>query len=631
MQDIARNAERRLRLQARVGRLRAGAAIAADVVVTHNEVNDRHGTGVLVQRLVERSPDLLSIRAYDHYGGEHVLEPGVVMPALSDRAEIYRWTLETTSGREARRVLCVPFTEPELLAALSLHDAQGADLCLYVMDDSNVRAKRISDALMAEAIEKAKLRLAISSDMRDVYEAKFARRFWILPPTLPAGILPGRSSGARDGRAVILGNIWGRSWLRALSETVRGSGLSVDWYASAPHSPFLDAVAEELAEDGIHIRDHPPVAELAERVREYEVSLVPSMPTGGEPENEAVAALSLPTRIPFLVAASEIPIVVLGAPDASAARFVTHFGLGAGCRYERGELRATVERFRGATARAELRDAVARMRVMLRCDSPARWLSGAIEGGAPPSQQFEALQVQPPLSLRSYIEEGSPLGPWMDGFEATHAALRRLAAQGHRPRFILDAGASTGIWSTVAARTFPDARYVLIEPLKGCYDDADLRFHREQLRESSLVEAAVGSCEGTTTLHFDRSLYQASRYPSALEGEDLQSVTVLMTTLDTIASDAGLDGPGLLKLDLQGGELEALDGASRLLQELVDVVVVEVTLDPISDEVPSWGQIDERLRAAGFGPSDEAGSWRDPDTGRLLQLDLVYARRGTPR
>ena len=37
---------------------------------------------------------------------------------------------------------------------------------------------------MAEALDKARLRLAISSDMRDAYEAKYKRKFWVAPPTI---------------------------------------------------------------------------------------------------------------------------------------------------------------------------------------------------------------------------------------------------------------------------------------------------------------------------------------------------------------------------------------------------------------------------------------------------------------
>jgi FkbM family methyltransferase len=624
--DLKLNLERRLELQSELEQLGRRLDQPVDVVVTHNEINHRHGTGVLVQRLLGPDSRVISIRAHDHYGAEQAIGlTQLRVPATaSDRASLYRWALEVMQGLPLGRVLCVPYADSELTVALALHDALRAPLCLYLMDDQNITASGIADPLMAEAVDKARLRLAISSDMRDAYQSKYRRRFWLLPPTLPAGIAPS-SRRPQPGRAVIVGNVWGQGWLDALRRTLPGSGLRVDWYANAP-GVWLQLDAEQCAAEGLRLKAPLSEAQLAERLGQYEVALLPSAPSLADPQNGAVAALSLPTRIASLLAAAEIPILVLGDPDSCAARFVTHFGLGAAFPYDTEELTGAVARFAQDESRAQLSQAVAHMRERLSIEDLPGWLRASMDAGRPPTDRFEALSVQPPKLVPGYIEDTPRLDPWLGGFEPLHASLRRLAAQGFEPSFVLDVGSSTGVWSDVAARTFRQAQYLLVEPLLSRYDPEAVHGFRQRLPRASYIEAAAGARAGSAELYLDAQLYGSSLMAESLPASS-STVRVPMLALDELAQRHGLSAGGLLKLDVQGAELEAMEGAERLLRELVNVVVVEVSLRPGGEALPSWREIDQRLQSFGFGVWDQAGSWRHPDSGVLLQMDLVYVRR----
>jgi FkbM family methyltransferase len=628
--DLRENAEGRLRLHAEVEQLRARGVRTANVVVTHDEVNDRHGTGVLVQRLVAGRDDVLSIRGQDHYGGEHVLGRAqlAVPPSLTDRADIYRWTLGAMRGIEVGWILCVPLGPPEIAVALALRDAHSVPLCLYLMDDQNLEGHDIPDELMSEAIDKATVRFAISSDMRGAYEAKYGRRFWILPPTLPPGVIPGRPRPTGHDRGVVVGNIWGRGWLEALRETVREAGLEVDWYPNAPRGGWLDVDPAELAVDGLRLLEPLPAFDLARRLRDYEFALMPSAPRLGGPESHAVAALSLPSRLATVVGATELPIVVLGDADTCAARFVSFFDLGVSCSYGGRELRDAVEGFRGDGPRAALDEAVGRMRRLLHVDDLGGWIERAIVGGRPPTLHFEELEVHPLLHAPHYGEEAPGLGPWLWGFETLNASLSRLSALGWQPSFVIDGGSSSGVWSDIVARHFPLARFVLVDPLEDRYDGGAREVFRERLPDAVHVQAALGARSGTGTLHVEDQLYGSSLRPEHVP-DAASTLTVPVTTLDQVARDAGLTPGGMLKLDIQGAELEAIEGGERVLADLADVVVIEVTLDPPGEEAPSWSQIDRRLGDLGFVAWDQAGEWRDPRTGRLHQMDLIYMRRDT--
>ena len=79
-----------------------------------------------------------------------------------------------------------------------------------------------------------------------------------------------------------------------------------------------------------------------------------------------------------------------------------------------------------------------------------------------------------------------------------------------------------------------------------------------------VVDVALGDAPGSAQLHIWRDA-GADRGASLLEnvsGEAKMSIDVEVRTLDSVCDDLGLV-PDLLKLDLQGGELAALRGATQ--------------------------------------------------------------------
>jgi hypothetical protein len=392
------------------------AAGAVDVVFTHSEVNDRYGTGILIQRMFPRhGREVVSVRATSIWEGQQ--EFGVrqlVMPAGHDREQIRAWTLEQLAGLEVRNVYCVPYRGEEIAAALALREMSEAPFCLYVMDDQNVVVDGIPDDLMEEAVGHARLRLAISSDMRAAYEAKYERRFWIAPPTLPAGATYARRTADSRGRAILVGNISTQAWLDALVEAVGDSELELDWYANSPgggswlRGDSLDA----LAGAGITLRDPLPERELAARVPGYEVALMATKPEGRE-DNIATATLSLPSRLTFLAGASDLPVVVLGDPATCVARFVRHHGLGVTCPYAGAALDEAVASTRDEAWRSGQVRSVAWLRDVLGAVDIAAWLPESLARGEPADLAFEALEVDPSGFAPPSRAQGSRASGWL--------------------------------------------------------------------------------------------------------------------------------------------------------------------------------------------------------------------------
>src|SRR5262249_21760445 len=117
-------------------------------------------------------------------------------------------------------------------------------------------------------LNKARLRLGISPEIRDAYSEKFGVPFFVLPPLIERALLPTEplASPGRARRAgALVGNLWSQKWLDRLRETVRRSGLTLEWYGNTG-AAWLRYSADELAADGIIPVGFLPEQELVSRL-----------------------------------------------------------------------------------------------------------------------------------------------------------------------------------------------------------------------------------------------------------------------------------------------------------------------------------------------------------------------------
>jgi FkbM family methyltransferase len=136
----------------------------------------------------------------------------------------------------------------------------------------------------------------------------------------------------------------------------------------------------------------------------------------------------------------------------------------------------------------------------------------------------------------------------------------------------------------------------------------------------SLQEVALTDYVGHITLFVPRESQMASivRPPNAGE---LTKVDARASTLDHELSSERLDRRCLLKLDLQGGELAALRGATAVLGS-IGAVVCEVAIDNARGH-SDWRPIDALLQAAGFEFVGPLSVLRSP-TGAVVQMDALF-------
>jgi hypothetical protein len=368
----------------------------ADAVVTHVEVNAHHGVGVLIDRLFGSDPNIVSVRSRDLYEGRQefgALRLNVAHPVPS-RDQVLWNMLAALRGSTVKRILCVPYFPDDALNAIALKDLFGVPLCTYMMDDQNVHIEGIPDGLMGELLEKSSLRLAISRDMAEAYRRKYGREMWLMPPVVPDQLILRECNAGRAAhgkRGVILGNIWGQRWVELLRATVRGSGIALDWHN---HGEFrwLPCSFADLASDGIFAREQDePDETMVQTLRAAPFVVLPSGVLDETDDRSAIARLSFPSRIPYILAASHTPIIVLGSPETAAARFVLKAGIGVAAPYERGAFLQAVERVLEPAANRAFREAAFEIGPHYSDRGAAAWIWESLRCGAPADARFQYL------------------------------------------------------------------------------------------------------------------------------------------------------------------------------------------------------------------------------------------------
>jgi hypothetical protein len=371
-------------------------AAPLNVVVTGNEVSNRHGTGPLVERVCQGWPNLFSIRARNDWGGAQDFGDWQVClsPRAATRAEFFRNVLSVLRNRKVETVLCVPFLPDEFYTSIALHECFGAKLCVWLMDDQNVAARQIPDALMREFLERCSLRLATHPELQHIYQRKYGLPFHVLPAIVPGSLVsaeaPTAAALSGTSRGALMGSFWDQSWFDRLCSIVSRCGRRIDWFGNNK-SPWFDLSPKRLAKAGIEAHGIVPEDRLARELAKYPFVIVPVGALDGKESNTGVARLSLPGRILFAVATSQTPVLVVGSPRTCAARFVAHFGVGEVAPYDAHAVTAAMERMSRPEAQQRMRQAAARIAPVLSDRGIPEWLRQSIDRGIPADRRFEDL------------------------------------------------------------------------------------------------------------------------------------------------------------------------------------------------------------------------------------------------
>lgn len=242
----------------------------------------------------------------------------------------------------------------------------------------------------------------------------------------------------------------------------------------------------------------------------------------------------------------------------------------------------------------------------------------AVPAAARLRQLGKALRLLPRRSWREGLRHGV-------GASIEHWAL----LQGRHVATVIDVGANKGQFSLLALEAFPGCRIHAFEPL--AQPGARYRQVLGHRADVTLHEVAIAADAGEATIYVSGREDSSSLLPiterqaTSFPGTALKETrTIVKRPLDAVLTAADLVAPVLLKIDVQGFELEVLKG-SRALLPLVDLVYVECSFVELYAGQALAPEIQAFLEVAGLTLAASHNAQHGAD-GTLLQEDRLFAR-----
>ncbi len=203
--------------------------------------------------------------------------------------------------------------------------------------------------------------------------------------------------------------------------------------------------------------------------------------------------------------------------------------------------------------------------------------------------------------------------------EESYSLIRGL---GFQPKTVLDIGVAKGTEDLY--KSFPDSYFLLIEPLKEF--EPDLKSILKRYKGSYVLAAAGSSSAQVTFNAHTNHLFGSSLYKESMGAEaDGDPITVPMLRIDDILNDKRLSGSYLMKIDVQGAEIDALEGAQSALSE-TEVAVLEVSMFEFMKGAPQFFDIVLYMKNHGFVAYDIIPGWNRPLDNALGQIDIIFVK-----
>jgi FkbM family methyltransferase len=195
---------------------------------------------------------------------------------------------------------------------------------------------------------------------------------------------------------------------------------------------------------------------------------------------------------------------------------------------------------------------------------------------------------------------------WLRGLRARRMSYLAMDLAKLLPpdaRTIIDVGAHTGLVADALDFLYCPSRLWAVEPnpAHGAQLEATFRGRPNVV----VVKCCLGETSGEVSFNayeFDAASSLFPCKPGHLASMGFsEKKTLLKVPMKTLVElmPTDVQALDLLKLDCQGAELSVLRGAGERIHD-IRWVYCEVSIDPIYDGAPLWGELHDFLRSRGF-------------------------------
>lgn len=196
---------------------------------------------------------------------------------------------------------------------------------------------------------------------------------------------------------------------------------------------------------------------------------------------------------------------------------------------------------------------------------------------------------------------------------------------------IVDGGAFRGEFTSKMLDHVKASHFHLFEPTPSSFNSLTNRFREHQ--NINIIRSALSASSGRCSFHLNTSQLTNSLLPehdNARRYHGDLSLTQEVTEVSTISLDEYFIGtgrplPNIIKLDLQGGEGEAIKGGYECLRH-ASIVLCEVQFVELYQGAMTFTELNNLFEKFGFQIYQVFDSSRDRKSGRLLFCDILYVK-----
>ena len=202
-------------------------------------------------------------------------------------------------------------------------------------------------------------------------------------------------------------------------------------------------------------------------------------------------------------------------------------------------------------------------------------------------------------------------------------ALQHLKDVCFSPDIVIDVGTAGGTPAILSV--FRKAFYIWIEPLKE-FEEKIIKLQKKFKGE--YIIAAAGSKPGTATINIHQDLVGSSLL-NEVDGSSADGIPreVEVVTVDSLIDKYAINKGAtiFLKLDVQGFEIEVLEGSKKLL-EFCEAIMLEVSMFKFQKHAPDFYDIVVYMKKIGFVAYDIFDGLNRPLDNALAQKDILFVK-----
>jgi FkbM family methyltransferase len=140
----------------------------------------------------------------------------------------------------------------------------------------------------------------------------------------------------------------------------------------------------------------------------------------------------------------------------------------------------------------------------------------------------------------------------------------------------LDIGANIGWYTTLIAKTFPNSACHSFEPHPLIYSALSENVKVNNLNNVSINNIGLSDSPGTATLNQFAGLGHGHSSIEKVEKKVNNTFDIELTTLDSYIKENDIKNIDLIKIDVEGAELDVLRGSTSMMTKNQPVWVIEM-------------------------------------------------------